>query len=222
MSTTPANPVSRPWRRFLRFSTRGMIVVVVVVGGWLGWLVRSARIQREAVAAIEKTGGSVLYDWEWRDEPDIPAGKLWAPRWLVDQVGIDYFGHVISVTLDSSSMASDSTLELVARFKRLRELGVARPSVTDAGVAHLEGLSDLSWLGLPNTQVTNAGLAHIRGLTKLKGLGLANTHVSDLGLKHLEGLTNLQVLELVRTQVTDRGATALKGALPRLTIINLD
>ena len=36
-----AKPVSRPWRRFLRISLRGMIVVVLVVGGWLGWLVRT-------------------------------------------------------------------------------------------------------------------------------------------------------------------------------------
>jgi hypothetical protein len=28
--------VARPWRRFLRFSVRGMIVLVMVVGGWLG------------------------------------------------------------------------------------------------------------------------------------------------------------------------------------------
>ena len=31
-------PVSRPWRRFLRFSVRGMIVIVLLVGGWLGWM----------------------------------------------------------------------------------------------------------------------------------------------------------------------------------------
>ena len=58
--TDQAKPVSRPWRRFLRFSVRGMIVVVLVIGGWLGWLVRSARIQREAVAAIEEAGGRLL------------------------------------------------------------------------------------------------------------------------------------------------------------------
>ena len=33
-------PVSRPWRRFLRFSVRGMIVAVLLVSGWLGWIVR--------------------------------------------------------------------------------------------------------------------------------------------------------------------------------------
>ena len=46
------DPVSHPWRRFLRFSVRGLIVVVLVIGAGLGWIVRQAHIQRDAVAAI--------------------------------------------------------------------------------------------------------------------------------------------------------------------------
>jgi hypothetical protein len=51
----------------LRFSVRGLIVLVLVVGGWLGWTVRSSRIQRDAVAAIRKADRSVSYDWEYCD-----------------------------------------------------------------------------------------------------------------------------------------------------------
>ncbi len=70
------NPVSRPRRRFLRFSVRGLIVLVLVIGAWLGWMVRSARIQREAVAAIENAGGEVLYDREWTDAGLVHLSKL--------------------------------------------------------------------------------------------------------------------------------------------------
>src|SRR5262249_17562117 len=65
--TDQANPASRPWRRFLRFSMRGMIVVVLVIGGGSGWiaqLARQARIQRDAMAAITKVGGFAFYDWQ--------------------------------------------------------------------------------------------------------------------------------------------------------------
>jgi hypothetical protein len=94
MSTTLANPASRPWRRFLRFSVRGMIVLVLVIGGWLGWVVRSARIQRDAVSAIRKDGNHVAYDWQWNNGSFVGARRNpWAPRWLVDFLGIDYFGH---------------------------------------------------------------------------------------------------------------------------------
>ncbi len=51
--------VSRPWQRYLRLSVRSLIVVVVLIGATLGWIARSARLQREAVAAILKAGGHV-------------------------------------------------------------------------------------------------------------------------------------------------------------------
>jgi hypothetical protein len=69
--SSESDPTPHPWRRFLRFSVRGLIVIVIVVGVALGWIVREAHIQRDAVAAIEKAGGSVRYDWE-----------SWVPKWL--------------------------------------------------------------------------------------------------------------------------------------------
>ena len=35
-----AGRVARPWRRYLRLSVRGLIVLVLVIGGGLGWMVR--------------------------------------------------------------------------------------------------------------------------------------------------------------------------------------
>ena len=74
-----AVPVGRPWRRFLRVSVRGLIVLVLVTCAWLGWIVRSARIQREAVAAITETGGEVNYNWEWKDGVPAPVHGLGRP-----------------------------------------------------------------------------------------------------------------------------------------------
>ena len=70
----PAESVSRSWRRFLRFSMRGLIVLVLVIGLGLGWMVRTirrARIQPEAVAAIRKARGNVLFDWQLKN------GRYW-------------------------------------------------------------------------------------------------------------------------------------------------
>ena len=44
---------------------RGLIIFVLLVGVALGWLVRSAHIQRDAVAAIKRAGGRVLYEPVW-------------------------------------------------------------------------------------------------------------------------------------------------------------
>ena len=53
-----AEPASRSARRYLRMSVRGTIVLVLAVGGLLGWIVRSAAIQRDAVAASGRVRSS--------------------------------------------------------------------------------------------------------------------------------------------------------------------
>ena len=72
--TSQPDPLLRPWRRFLRLSVRGLIVLVLVIGAGLGWIVHQAHVQRDAVAAIKNAGGSVKYDWEWTGGIINPAG----------------------------------------------------------------------------------------------------------------------------------------------------
>ena len=69
-----------------------------------------------------------------------------------------------------------------------------------------------------NTQVTDAGLAHLKGMTKLQTLDLADAQVTDAGLKHLHGLAQLKVLYLGGTNVTEAGVQELQKALPKATI----
>lgn len=190
----PEGPASHPWRRYLRFNVRVLIVFVVVIGVGLGWTVRNAHIQRDAVVAIKNAGGSVSYDWERNNRKGTSAGKPCAPPWLVDLIGVDYFGHVTGVAVFSSTPATDATLTRVGHLSRLESLGLSPSSVDDEGLAHLKGLNELVSLDLGGTQVTDAGVAHLSGLTKLRDLGLAGT------------------------KVTDAGAKALQQALPRLTI----
>ncbi len=136
----PTDPVARPWQRFLRFSLRGLIILVLVIGAWLGWLVRSARIQREAVAAIAKAGGYVKYDWEWQSLSPIPTGKPMYPRWLVDCLGVDYFGNVSYVHFDHNPQAGDADLAGLRGLNRLEQLYLCDTNSTDAGLAHVSGL----------------------------------------------------------------------------------
>ena len=90
--------------------------------------------------------------------------------------------------------------------------------VTDAELAHLQGLTSLQWLNLTSEQVTDAGLAHLQRLTKLRGLDLDNTQVTDAGLAHLQRLTSLRELSIASDiRVTDAGLAHLK----RLTCIQL-
>jgi internalin A len=189
MSSQPY-PVPHPWRRYLRFSVRGLIVVVLVIGAWLGWMVEGAHIQRDVAARIRKAGGSVVYEWDWRDGNSNPVGKPWAPRWLVDLIGVDYFGRVTMVQFSSVASATDASLADVGHLSGLQYLGVLSPSITDAGLARLKTLRKLSRLYIDSSQVTDAGLAHLKGLNELSVLSLRGTQVTDAGLEHLKGLTN--------------------------------
>jgi hypothetical protein len=186
------------------------MVLVLVIGAGL-WVVHEARVQREAVTEIEKAGGMVKYDWEWRDGDEIPGGKPRAPKWLVNLMGVDYFGHVTAVWLVSPVTPADAALPQVGRLTRLQELYIYSESVSDAGLENLKRLASLSVLWLTRTKVPDSGLVHLKGLTMLSCLHLGETQVTDRGLAHLHGLTNLHYLDLRYAPITDAGLTHLKG-----------
>ncbi len=241
----PADPAPHSWRRYLRFSLRGLIFLVILVEAGFGWIVRQAHIQRDAVAAIRKAGGHVAYSWEWDHGKAIPGGGPWAASWIVESIGVDFFGHVTHVEIGGTSRPADTVLAEVGRLNQLQRLWLSNTSViteaelvdldgltktsfvvvnssqvTDAGLAHLKGLANLSLLSLEGTQVTDAGLAHLKGLTNLSTLWLGSHKVTDAGLVHLKGLTNLSDLSLHGTHVTDAGLVHLKG-LTNLSVLDL-
>ena len=199
-----AKRVSPPRRRFLRFSVRGMIVVVLLIGGWLGWFVWSARTQRQAVAAIEKTdGNTVLYDWQWKNGTNLVGGEPWAPKWLLQSLGIDYFNNVAAVCVVSPS---EKQLIHVGELRRLQHLTLCEPDMSETSLAHLRGLTKLSQFHLLANHVTDADLAHLEQLTNLPNLSeiaLACPQISGSGLAHLKRFRKLSILDLEGTAVTD-------------------
>lgn len=74
-------------------------------------------------------------------------------------------------------------------------------------------------LALSRTRVTDRGLAHLAGMTQLKQqLSLVGTGVTDAGLKHLEGMTKLDHLYVKETKVTAAGVRALQEKLKQAEI----
>jgi hypothetical protein len=74
----------RPWWTHVRLSLRGLIVMVLLIAGILGWTVRQARVQHDAVAMITRPGGTVYYDWQVRNDgtssPILSTTRPWAPK----------------------------------------------------------------------------------------------------------------------------------------------
>ena len=44
-----------------------------------------------------KQQGGVEYDWNFNHGYYVPNAKPWAPQWLINLVGIDYFGNINEV-----------------------------------------------------------------------------------------------------------------------------
>ena len=204
-----------------RFSVRTLIFIVLVIGCVLGWgvrVVRRAQVQRYAVETIRIAGGGVYYDWELQGGEIVWDRKPNVPRWLVGILGVDYFGHVTKA--DMGSRGDDAILVQVGKLSQLEELSVSGPSVTDDGLAHIEGLTQLRELARRGTAVSDRGLRHLRRMTQLERLDIEPPTIGDLGLGYLSGLTHLGALNLDGSRVTDAGLAHLRG-MTKLTILSL-
>jgi internalin A len=216
-------PESAPRRRFrISLSLRVLMLLVLVLGGGMGWYAYRARVQREAVAAIEAAGGEVYYDFDWESGEDglMPRKPRW-PKWLVDRLGPDYLGQVITVEFNRrpSEQPDDGVMERVGQLSGLEELdfGVTGPGVpnyfeacrvTDAGLAHLRSLHRLRRLRLQFTSIKGPGLVHLSGLKALKHLE-PMYDLTDEGAAALSSLKHLEELSIVTTNLTDDGIAHL-------------
>jgi len=94
-------------------------------------------------------------------------------------------------------------------------------NISDAGLIHLKGLTNLQFLELIFCEnISDAGLGHLKVLTNLKKLSLeVCKNITDAGLVHLQELTNLQELNLLGCEnITDSGVAELRKALPNCEI----
>jgi Leucine-rich repeat (LRR) protein len=213
-------------RRFRRISVRGLIVLVLMIGAGLGWIVRRAHFQRDAVRAVLKAGGQVDYDLNYDRYPAdgvFPWKKLASWKMLIaDRIGFDFVYHVAYVQLTGFQTPNETdrqrALAHLPDFGRLGTLNLAGGSVTDSDLAGLESLNHLEHLMLQNTAITDAGLAHLRALTSLQEIFIRNAPIGDQGLAHLQALPSLRHLTLSHTGITDAGMERLKALRGLLTL----
>jgi len=225
------------WRKLpLRLSVRTLMLAVVLFGVVLGWFVHLAHVQRDAVAAIVFHGGSVTYNWQHKSGPSGRSqidrtSRPNAPRWLLEWLGPDYFGHVEQVHLGPRNQ--DAVMEHVGRLGRLRRIHfftgidlspLARAglsTITKTGLPQVQSLVELSRVELADPEVSGAGFKYLKDLTELEVLTLPrNISVIDAELAYLSRLTGLCSLELCDPRITDAGIEALKD-MTKLTFLRL-
>ncbi|MCA1964797.1 MAG: hypothetical protein LDL31_12710, partial [Prosthecobacter sp.] len=116
---------------------------------------------------------------------------------------------------------TDASLDVLAPLaEKIASLDLARTQITDAGLAKVAAMKNLTELHLENTGISDAGLDHLQGLASLEYLNLYNTKVTDAGLPKLAGLAKLKALYLWQSGVTKAGVAALRAKLPQAHINN--
>jgi internalin A len=223
----------KTWRRRLRISVRGLMVLVLITGGGLGWVIHRAKVQRDAVAAIKRVGGHIGYSWQRSKGTWVfPLPKSPWPDWVRGKLGPDFFDSVTYVYLQGEQ-CDDESLQATCRLPWLEELTVLNTSVTDAGAEDLRQLKNLRTLDLRLNRITSQPLQHIedmselreltlsmklfpipardedmaflKRLAKLENLNLYSANLNDAWLVYLDGLANLKSLHVTDTAMTAEG-----------------
>ena len=100
-----------------------MLIVLAVLCSLAARISHKAIVQRQVVAWVHKTGGSVAYDYERYDENGcliLPwDAEPPAPEWLIKVIGVDFFASVVHVHLGTTHVADLSPLTTLPNLKTL-------------------------------------------------------------------------------------------------------
>jgi hypothetical protein len=209
----------------MRFRLRTLLIVISVLGIWLGLQANRVNRQRRAVAALNAARAKFGYDYE-RDNAlnFIPNATPPAPKWLRSVVGDDYFRRVTLVDFcfgyrDRQRRVfppiADADLQCLLLLPDIRILDIGHAEITDAGLANLRNLKQLRLLYLYHTKVSGSGLSHLQSLPSLAHLDLKGAPLTPAGCQQLGRLSHLVTLGLEDTPITDDDLQSL------LTLTNL-
>ncbi len=232
-------------RKRLRLSLGAMMIIVLGIGGVLGWVVHRAHVQRDAVAAIttprRNTRVSVYYDWQFvagqGDKAAKPQGPKWmrealgkfdgaakprGPKWMREAFGPDLFDTVVNVHIEGDNV-DDELLENVGKLHSVEWFtiqGHAAPDLTPAGMAQLRTLSRLKGLSVRGFTDSHGFVAGLTGKTRLRRLWLPEAAVTDEEMAIIGGFADLEVLQLDGRNVTDRGFAQVAN-LKELSLLDM-
>jgi uncharacterized protein YjbI with pentapeptide repeats len=172
-----------------------LMLFIASASSWYGYHFARSKPQRDAVAELEKFQPYVYYY-------DVDVKSLY-------------------IRTSESGSLGDDDLTAVESLPTIQMLLLTSPSISDAGLAHLESAIHLKNLCLRETAVTGSGFSRLHRLTQLQILTLYGSPVSDEYLAQLQAFPSLRRLNLGKTKITDAGLRHL-SAIQRLTELELE
>ena len=211
MATSKPRP-----RRWLRYSIRSLLLLVLALSIWLGWMANRAARQRHAAQALEQIGAKIFYEHSWPNQFDKRV-----PAWVLNTIGEDWFYDVVGV---SFSFPSFTDAELQAAMPHLHELSnlnvlfLDGTKLTDESMPRITECKTLTTLNLDSTRITNEGLLKLKSLPHLQRLSIAvMPNLTDEGLLHFHEFPALTDVTFSNrkgnTAVTQKGWDAVNEFL---------
>ncbi|MBI1901071.1 MAG: hypothetical protein HYS13_08170 [Planctomycetia bacterium] len=189
LTPTP-NRARQPRRRprWLRFSLRTLLVLMLLLSVALAWLrVEMKRAQEQAamVRRIREMGGTVIYDHQMvyankfyrgsapaYDSKKEPTGNELVRRLL----GNDFLDKVVQVHFGPDSYFTSRGMVVSYQPSHL----------TDEQLAQLDNLPDLEVVVLLEPDTTDAGLMHLAKFKSLRAIRLRGAKITDEAVRKLQ------------------------------------
>jgi hypothetical protein len=226
-------------RRRLTLSVRALMVLVLILGGGIGWDVNRVNARRPPVAVIREKAkafgaGGVVFDYQDVNGELYPEATSWAPGWLTSILGEEFFHEVLRTYVNFSKLDGQdagAVMEAVRKLPRLKVVLLIDPPAGAsiegldrledlyldytpkgaAGPIHLGTLPSLREISITGPGATDAALAQLPRQPALSRVQIAKSSATDAGLKSLAGIANLRSLDLDSRFVTDAGLKSLGG-----------
>lgn len=200
----------------------------------LHWWISQGAPEKKKVAELGQPGQAtqVLRSFETKasaeSASDLPSGEVSpADEQLLQPLRdrkivvlpVHKGSAYLSVNFLSSSSLDDSTLRLLEPIaKQLVWLKIGNTSVTDAGMATIAKLSNLTRLSLEHTAVSDAGISRLVTLKQLRYLNLVGTRVTMASATTFSSMPELKSLYLHGSRISGEQVAALQKKLPKVAI----
>jgi hypothetical protein len=197
----------------LRFGLRTLFVLFTAIAIWLGMRVQRARVQEAAVAAIERAGATVRYDYQFDSAGNLqPNAEQWAPEWLRNVFGEHFFKRAYGVYL----CGSDGIANRTAMPPLM--ISVERQHVAPELINAISRLGCLKEIELLTTDLTDRELAQLFPGSQLRRLRLDGNAITDATVNHLASMKRLHYIDLRHTQLSDAAISSLRQKLPEADV----
>lgn len=120
----------------------------------------------------------------------------------------NWFHRVVDVTIADDRMI-DRDMEIIADLRYLEALQLNSCNVSDAGLRHLNQLTNLQRANLAQCRISDDGLRTLAFRKRLLGLTLWQTPISNEAIPHLLDCRKLDELNIGETLIDDDGLIRL-------------